>query len=346
MNENFIVNIRKLPRKALLSTMGLIVVFLTKTPGIKYLFATLLKFIAHTGKGSNILARSGVIIYPIHYYYPAPNVLELEKRHIFEKKKILYGIDFNETKQFEFLKSISLLYAKECNFPSEKTHNQEDYYTECGSFSYGCASLLHCIIRKYKPKRIIEVGVGNSSKVINRALSFNNKEGNTSEYIAIDPYPQSYVGQLEHLSRLVAKPVEELDLDLFRSLEENDILFIDSSHQVKIGNDVLFLYLEVLPLLKPGVLVHIHDINLPYEYSKAYFLNEEFRVCWNEQYLLQAFLIHNSNYQILLGAANIMENYLDKFKEAFPLFNPHKHVSASGSFWVQRINEKTLSTRR
>lgn len=334
MKENLISKAKKIAK----AIASLFVAFLTKTPGIKHFFMILLKFIARTGKGSDILVQNGIMVFPIHFYYPAPDILKLKRNNAFGRKSNLKGIDFNEIEQIDFLKSISFEYALECDFPSEKSQNTESYYTECGSFSYGCASLLHCIIRKYKPKRIVEVGVGNSSKVISTALSYNITEGYLSEYIAIDPYPPSYIEKLKHLSKLIPSPVEELDLALFASLEANDILFIDSSHQVKIGNDVLFLYLEVLPILKPGVLVHIHDINLPYEYPKAYYLNENFRVCWNEQYLLQALLVDNSNYRILIGATNLMANHIKEFKEAFPLYNPSKHLSSSGSFWMQRIN--------
>ena len=338
MNENFILKVKRSSKKALLSIIGIVVTFITKTPGVSFLFTSILKFMAHTGKGSDALIRKGIMLFPVHFYYPAPDVLNLEKNAVFDRKSMLHGIDFNDIKQLEFLRTISSPYSLECNFPSEKPLKQEDFYTENGCFSYGCAALLHCIIRKYKPKRIVEVGIGNSSKIISRALSLNLKEGFQTEYIAIDPYPPIYVEHLNHLAKLIPKPVEELDLALFTSLEANDILFIDSSHQVKIGNDVVFLYLEVLPILKPGVLVHIHDINLPYEYPKAYFLNENFRVCWNEQYLLQAFLVHNSTYQVLLGATNLMTNHLEKFKEAFPLYNSEKHISGSGSFWIQSIN--------
>jgi hypothetical protein len=316
-----------------------VILFFTKVPIINFLFINILKYMARFGKGTSFLAQNGVMVYPIHFYYPVPDILKLKDSNIFDRISPMSGIDFNEMGQLQYLKTISLDYAKECNFPASKTSVETQYFTENGMFSYGCAAFLHTIIRNHKPAKFIEVGSGNSSKVINKALDLNKLEGKIGEYIVIDPFPIHYIKDLSNLSKLVAKPVEEVDMSLFYELEENDILFIDSSHQVKIGNDVVFLYLEVLPILKPGVIVHIHDIGLPKEYPKAYFLNEAFRVSWNEQYLLQAFLINNSKYRVLLGAANIMSKFNNEFKEAFPLYNPSYHLNSSGSFWMQRTTE-------
>jgi hypothetical protein len=316
-----------------------IVLFFTKVPLINFLFVHLLKYMARFGKGTNYLAENGVMVYPIHFYYPVPDILKLRNSKIFDRVSPLSGIDFNEEGQLKYLITISKEYSIECDFPANKTEVETEYFTENGGFSYGCAAFLHTIIRHHKPKRIIEVGIGQSSKVINKALNLNKNDGYEANYTAIDPYPPHYIKDLSNLSNLIARPVEELDVDLFSELGANDILFIDSSHQVKIGNDVVFLYLEVLPILKPGVIVHIHDIGFPNEYPKAYFLNEKFRVAWNEQYLLQAFLINNSKFKVLLGAANIMRKFKNQFKESFPLYNPSHHLNSSGSFWMQRTIE-------
>lgn len=312
---------------------------LVKSSIINIPLIKIFRFVARTGTITNKLADNGVMVSPIHYYYPVPDFKRLVEKRVFEKKSNLNGIDFNEEGQIKFLNLIASNYQHECDYLSAKPNKETDFYSENGSFSFACASFLHCIIRQFKPKRIIEVGVGNSSKIINRALSMNILDGCQTEYIAIDPYPANYVNNLSTVSALYSRPVEDIDISVFSSLEANDILFIDSSHQVKIGNDVLFLYLEVLPILKPGVIVHIHDISLPYEYPKAYFLNEQFRVCWNEQYLLQAFLIHNSRYKVLLAGANIMANYHENFKKSFSHYDPDRHIASSGSFWIQRNNE-------
>lgn len=316
-----------------------VVLFFTKVPFFNFLFIKTLKHIAWSGKGTNFLAENGIMVYPIHFYYPVPDILKLKNSKIFDRVSPLSGIDFNEEGQLKYLATISSGYSLECDFPPNRTTVEIEYFTENGGFSYGCAALLHTVIRFNKPKRIIEIGIGNSSKVINKAIGLNKNDGYDTNYTAIDPYPPYYIKDLSNLTELVARPVEELSVHLFKDLEANDILFIDSSHQVKIGNDVVFLYLEVLPILKPGVIVHIHDIGFPKEYPKDYFLNERFRVAWNEQYLLQAFLIYNSKFKVLLGAANIMTKYKKEFMDSFPLYNPNYHLNSSGSFWMQRSNE-------
>lgn len=330
---------KKLINKFLLIASNSIIFIFTKVPLLNFLFAHILKYMASSGKGTNYLAENGVMVFPIHFYYPVPDINKLKNSNIFDKVSPLSGIDFKELGQLKYLSKISEVYHIECDFPSNKTDVETEYYTENGAFSYGCAAFLHTIIRYHKPKRIIEVGIGQSSKVINKALMLNKNDSYEAKYTAIDPYPPHYIKDLNNLNNLIVRPVEELELELFRELEANDILFIDSSHQVKIGNDVIFLYLEVLPILQPGVIVHIHDIGFPYEYPKAYFLNENFRVSWNEQYLLQAFLIYNSKFEVLLGGASIMNKHKNHFNESFPLYNPSYHLNSSGSFWMQRMKE-------
>ena len=115
---------------------------------------------------------------------------------------------------------------------------------------------------------------------------------------------------------LIEKKVEDIDLEFFSQLESGDVLFIDSSHTVKIGGDVNYLFLEVLPRLKPGVIVHVHDIFLPFEYRRDWVM-EEFRF-WTEQYLLQAFLTFNSEFEVLMANSYLAHGYLEDLKAAFP----------------------------
>ncbi len=106
--------------------------------------------------------------------------------------------------------------------------------------------------------------------------------------------------------------VKDVDVVFFSALEENDILFIDSSHMIRPEGDVLFEYLELLPTLKPGVLVHVHDIFTSRNYPREW-LQDEVRM-WNEQYLLEAFLTHNRNWKII-GALNYLRhNHYDNLK--------------------------------
>ena len=134
----------------------------------------------------------------------------------------------------------------------------------------------------------------------------------------------------------MAERVELLDPQFFDRLERNDVLFIDSSHTVRIGGDVNFLILDVLPRLAPGVLVHFHDIGMPYEYPKTYATNPSFRMLWTEAYLLQAFLACNDSHDVLLAMAYLMVERSAEFRAAFPAYDPARHASISGSFWIAR----------
>jgi len=126
--------------------------------------------------------------------------------------------------------------------------------------------VLHCMMRHYKPRRIIEAGSGASSLVIAAAARLN---GNTPDYTIIDPYPGEVVGRgLPGVTTLLRERVERVDRQLFSTLRDGDLLFIDTSHVVKTGGDVNYLFLHVLPLLNPGVVVHVHDIFLSYEYPR------------------------------------------------------------------------------
>jgi len=306
------------------------------------LLIKIFKKVAYKGLGSNECLKEGFLPVPVHYYSPIPDIKDLEKRKVWDKKSKLIGINFNQKNQLLLLKKLGQKFGQECVWPFEPTANPVDFFLNNQNFSYGCAAALHSMVREFKPRTIIEIGSGDSSKIISQALAANKKENNKkATYVVIDPYPIGHVSFLK-IDKYFKKRVELVNPNYFDKLGKNDILFIDSSHSVKIGSDVNFLYLDILPRLKPGVIVHIHDIGLPYEYPKAYATNEVFRQFWTEQYLLQSFLIFNHDFEILLPMAYIMTDHLSKFKAAFPIYNPAVHKYISHSFWVRRkINANT-----
>ncbi len=131
--------------------------------------------------------------------------------------------------------------------------------------------------------------------------------------------------------------MECIDPKLFDILGENDILFVDSGHTVRTGSDVNFIILEVLPRIRPDVIVHFHDISLPYEYSKGYFTNPQFRMFWTEAYLLQAFLSCSNNFEILLAISYLQTDHMSSFCNVFSRFNLADNWANSGSFWIRRV---------
>jgi hypothetical protein len=171
------------------------------------------------------------------------------------------------------------------------------------------------------------VGSGFSSVILGEVTAKNS----SSALICIDPFPQEFLKQdPPGLHSLIEKKVEDVDLDFFSQLGAGDILFIDSSHTVRIGGDVNYLFLEVLPRLAPGVIVHVHDIFLPFDYRRDWVM-EEFRF-WTEQYLLQAFLTFNSEFEVLMANSYLSHYHTEDIKATFPSLPSW----GGGSFWMRR----------
>ena len=328
------LTLRKILRKLLFPLMKYAVPILS--PIWVYFF----KFIADSGVGTNVCLEHGYLPMPVHYYSPVPDLADLRSRRIWERKSELTGIAFQPDRQVQFLRELGKKVGDECKWPSSPTDNPYDFYTENGCFSFGCAAIVYSILRTYKPRKVIEIGSGNSSLVISSALARNASESAPSEYCIIDPYPSQKTEKgLSGSPRLIKERVELLDPSFFDQLGENDVLFIDSAHTVRTGGDVNFLYLDVLPRLASGVFVHSHDIPIPYEYPEIYFTNPSFRMFWTESYLLQAFLCLNTQYEIMLAMSHIMTNEKDEFRKAFPHYDPEEHKATSGSFWIRRSSQ-------
>jgi hypothetical protein len=133
----------------------------------------------------------------------------------------------------------------------------------------------------------------------------------------------------------VAKKVQDVPLDVFTSLEAGDILFIDSTHALRSGSDVQYEFLEILPRLAPGVLVHVHDVSLPLPYPKVYYDTQTY---WNEQYLLQAFLAYNSRFEVVWAGNYMLLNHRDAMLETFPEFKLMREKwtsSEPSAFWIR-----------
>jgi hypothetical protein len=295
-----------------------------------------LRFIRQLGIGRFPLARSifyNVGVYPIrdHYYEPLYNPKRL--RQPLEAERALSGINWDLPYQNKIL--------NEFNFSSEITQLKNrswdgvKYSFDNDTFRAGDSEYLYNVIRKFKPKRIIEIGSGNSTLMAIEALS-KNKEENPNyscEHICIEPFERPWLEKLN--IKLVRQLVENVDKNLFKSLGPNDILFIDSSHIIRPQGDVLCEYLEILPLLNPGVIIHVHDIFSPRDYPSSWIMND--MKLWNEQYLLEAFLSHNKDFKIM-GALNYLKYHSPQaLGQACPVFGSNISTYEPGSFWVQKI---------
>jgi hypothetical protein len=276
----------------------------------------------------------GFHITPNHFYQPVPDVSQL-KETLWSQPSDLAGIDMNDDGQLALLEQICAQYKPEYDqFPDQPTSRAYDYYFDQPMFRSVDAEILYCIIRHFKPARIVEIGSGFSTMVAAAACRKNHIEGTTTELTCIEPYPNEVLQRgVPGLAKLMTTKLEDVDSALFTSLAANDILFIDSSHVLRIGNDVYYEYLHILPRMAPGVFVHVHDIFLPFEYPRQWVM-DEYRF-WSEQYLLQAFLMFNKSFKVVWGGSYMHHRYSDKLRTAFHSYDPGAVLP--GSFWMQRV---------
>jgi len=293
-------------------------------------------FMARTGVGTDACLASGALPMPVHFYSPVPDIKDLKKRNIWSRRSNMAGIDFQPERQLAFMAEIGAKFGDECQW-SHEPHDSLSFHTNNSGFSYGCASVLYSMIRYCNPHNVIEVGSGNSTRVIAQALRRNRAESGVGEFIVVDPYPSEDTQRVPGIDRFIVERVELLDESIFDLLGANDILFVDSGHTVRAGGDVNYLILDILPRLKPGVVVHFHDIPMPFEYNETYFTNPSFRMFWTESYLLQAFLSLNDKYETLLAMSWIMADQRDAFAAAFRYFDAKIHINSSSSYWIRRI---------
>ncbi len=264
----------------------------------------------------DVADRWGYHIRPIHYSEPLPDFRSITPDQI-TRRRPFPAIDFRWNDQLALLDNLI-------------THRDEirnlNFDFDNDYFSGFDAAVYYSLIRQLKPQRIIEIGGGYSTRIASKAVEQNAKGSLT----CIEPHPEPRLLEPGLEIELIEKPIEEIPIDFFSSLEANDILFIDSSHTVKFGSDVCYEFLEVLPSLNPGVWVHVHDIFFPHDYPAEWLLNR--RLALNEQYLLEAFLSFNKSFAVQLA------NYwlcLERLEETRRLW-PNENTRAS-SFWMRRV---------
>jgi predicted O-methyltransferase YrrM len=187
------------------------------------------------------------------------------------------------------------------------------------------AEVLYAMVRMHRPRRIVEVGSGHSTLLFRHAI---DDAGLPAQLTSIDPFPRREIAR--HAHEVIRERVESLQAsDLFSRLERDDMLFIDSSHELKAGNDVLHLYLNVLPSLRDGVVVHLHDIYLPFEYSSTWLI--ENRWTWTEQYLLQALLQDSVAFDVLWPG-----HYLQRTLPGFAAHFKFWRGADAKALWMRR----------
>jgi predicted O-methyltransferase YrrM len=275
-----------------------------------------------------------------HFYSPVVSVEEAEKDRdrLWPDAPELPGIDFNSRHQLgllmnEFPRLIEGFDYEE-NGPSDDALDR--FYESNGQFENIDPRTLFCMLRMLRPRRIVEVGSGYSTLVM-QDVNARFLNGGAS-ITCVEPFPRPFLlkADAEGSIRLLRQRAQDVDQGLFLELRDGDVLFIDSSHVSKTGSDVNRLILNILPKLNPGVHVHLHDIFLPDDYPEGWVLREG--RSWNEQYLLQAFLAFNRDFEVVFGAAYAAKKYPRQLSASVG-----KRLARGGSFWIRRKRAGLLS---
>lgn len=288
-----------------------------------------------THVGNSVLAFAP----PGHYYSTIPSKADVSRwaaAKWLQPPEAMAGVDFNVDGQLAMLAALGPL-TETVTF-ADDAGGATRFWWDNDGFSPGDATVLAGMLMHYQPKRVVEVGAGYSTAVM---LDVSERYlAEPPHIVCMDPEP----GRLRSVLRgdearltIHETIVQNLPIELFTTLEANDILFIDSSHVLKLGSDVSLLLLDVLPRLNPGVVVHIHDIATSFEYPLEWY--EEGRA-WNEAPALRAFLAFNQAYEILYFCDYMNRFQTEAVARRMPLaLRPPKGApegNTSVSFWMRR----------
>jgi predicted O-methyltransferase YrrM len=201
------------------------------------------------------------------------------------------------------------------------------YCRNNGWFESVDADVLYGVVRHFAPSQVIEIGSGYSSRLTARAIRDGQLQ---TKLICVDPCPRVEIR--ECADEFIQTPVQELSpSELANRLNTGDVLFIDSSHLIMTGGDVVHLYLQVLPRLRPGVLIHAHDIFLPFEYPQEFVVSQ--RWGWTEQYIVHALLMGNSSFEILWPSCYMWQEYREEVTGILPV---EKAFPPPSSLWLRK----------
>ncbi len=274
---------------------------------------------------------------PFNHYdsaYPDLKYVFSHREQIFKKEDKIKDIDFNETEQLNLLEEMKEYSSLSLKWDKERNEKYRYYYNN-RYFSLADARLLNFMIKKYQTKKIIEIGSGLSTCVM---LDTNDYSLNYNlDITCIEPYPKRLIENItqggvkeQNNICLYQNVVQNVDLDLFKKLEENDMLFIDSSHVAKVGSDVMYEYFDILPVLKSGVIIHVHDMFYPFEYPEEWIKQGR---AYNELYIVRALLMDSKKYKIIFFNDMMVKKYYEKYQDYwmgnYPIFG--------GSLWLQKL---------
>jgi hypothetical protein len=272
----------------------------------------------------------GLHILPVHYYSPVPDTSRLPPAGTSS-----FRVDVAQSRA-AVLRTLETYGSELAKLFSQPDKGPHDYDPANGGYGPLDAAVLYGVVRERRPGRIIEIGSGASTLVIAAAIRAARRDHPqyAPRFTCIEPFVPPYLQPAPvEVSEVLAHPVQSLSLDLFRELAPGDLLFIDSTHVVNYGSDVVFEFLEILPILPVGVMVHVHDIFLPLDYPERW--QKEHRFFWNEQYLLQAFLTLNPHYRVDI-AVHAVSHETDIARS--PVLTAAPSSLFGVAFWMSRVS--------
>lgn len=274
--------------------------------------------------------RWGYHVRPVHYYEPLPDFREITPEAA-TRRRVPPAIEFDVAGQLSLLHRLG--HAHGAEVAAIAAGNRFNF---ANKYLAGLdAAFYYALIRDLRPACVIEIGGGYSTRIADHALCGNRADGHAGELVCIEPFPEPRLTDDMPQVTLIEQPVERVALEVFDRLQPNDILFIDSSHAVKFGGDVCREILEILPRVKPGVWIHVHDIFFPHDYPASWLV--ERRLAWTEQYLLEAFLSFNSSFAVRGALHWLWSEHRDALRADWPA----GVLDAAGgagpaSFWMTR----------
>jgi predicted O-methyltransferase YrrM len=274
--------------------------------------------------------RLGLHLVRASYDSPIPVVHRLPA-DVFERRSQMRGVAWNPEEQAAWMEGELGAYLAEFRPQPNPEAPPGAFRLENNTYDHVDAELLYAMLRRFKPRRYVELGSGYSTLVAWEALQRNAAEGHPGELTCFDPFPSPQVlARPELADRVRAVGAERLPDAVVSDLQANDVLFVDTSHTVKLDGDVNRIVLDLLPLARPGVVVHFHDIFLPRDYLPAHVAGAHY---WTEQYLLQAFLSGNRDWEVLLGAYAVTTGSPELVARLIPSYRPGVEP---GAFWIRR----------
>lgn len=264
------------------------------------------------------LDRAGIHVLPKHYYSPIPDYAWLDRHPEAWRRPVAFsGVTWDLDAQLEWLETICSEHASEVDGHALHRRLVDEGYGL--GYTAVDTTVLHCVVRKLRPARVVEIGGGVSTAIVAGAGGRDLEEGKEPPQITtVEPFPSEALASLPGVD-LVPRHAQLVGDDVFARLDPGDLLFVDSTHVVKTGSELLRLYLEVVPALPPGVLVHVHDVTLPFLHHRT-FGSDPYD--WQETSLLLALLTHNARLRILCCLSALHYARPDELKRLFPAYRP------------------------